>query len=1431
MKRDVAMLLLLLGFAVTSEAGAVNRSTQLNPITLTQISQGEWTVEFKLPSIEIDSIELSGTTWSQISSSGLSSYSIPGAPDIPCTGFWLPANARISDFELLEQHSRTFAVPPILPTPLPLDRIVHSSLMYLPDEVIYTRAAPYPGQLLEVIEAGHIGKSNLTLLRICPLQFVPATGALTVYDRLVYRVTLPPDRILGRSNNSSPYEPQLISDLVQLQRPLTPPTEITTPKLLVVTIPEFVDALQEWQEFKRTCGVLTEVVIFSEVASNSQTLRAYLQSRYENAETPPEFLFIVGDYEDVPAFYGVGSSLTDHPYSCLSGEDYLPDIAVGRLPVTTFSQLSNWLTRALLYERDGEVSPLGSATVFSSSVALDPQHGQQVNSIFQNAGLATTALQQPQTGALPLLINSLNNQPLWTFYIGHGNAHAWSSVAPQMTETALQQLQNNRQGIVVSVACATADFDEGSNCIAEDWNLGVLSGGALCYIGATESTAFFYSDTIGLATLEAVFDLDYASIGKALDYGKLRCAQSFPQAPGGLTEETIQQFVLFGDPSLRPFTGTPIAADLQIPETLPVGTTHIPVRVTYNSNGVPNVEVVLTSLSTNPIVVLTDSDGFALVELPFTTEHNWTVTTRGLNVLTNRHEVSVIPVAGPILQLLDIEMIENVGDSDGLADRGESGILRVLIRNAGTATSEAGTMRLECSNSSLSISPTSILLPAFEPQTEEWLDMTSNYSISTMVEDGTNAAIQAWIGTGQTSAFVGSESIVLHAPRIELVRQWLSELSGDGDLLPESGEQLMLSIALTNRGGESLRSPVVDCNPDHQYLHIQDTRWTSDTLDAYASDTVTFIFQCDSITPRGYAFEYSAALSGENLPNQELWGHFRIGRVPALLYVLDSQPQQVTGIQGALQVLGIEYETCSQLPPDLSRYSSIWIFCGVHPNQEALSQQSADRIADYLIEGGCCYWEGGDVWAFDYETSLHAYFGIDGVSDGTADAGPVTGVRGRFTDGMQFNYGGENSFIDRIRSIGSGVEILTNTRNGANYTLCVANAGPSFRTIGCSIELGALSDAAAPSTRVHLIERILEWFEIPVLHDLTPPSITHIPIGVWQNSSRPIPIFADVQDESGLEYVACDFQANGGMMQTVSLHDDAGGYSAFIPAQAAGTRISYRLRAVDRSSPQNTAITDEFALTVQNHSDRLIELIPGAESLNWMRKRGGTGVLSLSENNSGNRSVVLMSEKSGRTSAFVTETFDLSNIQSPRLEFQSIISGVNSREPVTARIIASTDGGVTFPHLVWRNSSASGQCERVQENDLSALSGKSNVVFKFLYYANSFWEITCPTITDQDGISKPVRSLVVKPGSLMSLHWAPSDEIGVSYRVFAASSLTDQFLPIAHVSDTFYSDKDSQQYPQRFYRVLAVSNKGPDVDSKPSTLLPFSRISISFDGR
>jgi hypothetical protein len=130
---------------------------------------------------------------------------------------------------------------------------------------------------------------------------------------------------------------------------------------LFVTPDQYVDELQPLVEWKRQKGHPTEVARLSQIgpAPDNNRIRQFIIDFYHQAQDPPEFVVLVGDVNELPTFFyedemeeGRGWDAADHPYSMLEGEDYFPDVFLGRLSVTTANQLRTVVHKIISYERD-----------------------------------------------------------------------------------------------------------------------------------------------------------------------------------------------------------------------------------------------------------------------------------------------------------------------------------------------------------------------------------------------------------------------------------------------------------------------------------------------------------------------------------------------------------------------------------------------------------------------------------------------------------------------------------------------------------------------------------------------------------------------------------------------------------------------------------------------------------------------------------------------------------------------------------------------------------------------------------------------------------------------------------------------------------------------------------------------------------------------
>jgi DNA-binding PadR family transcriptional regulator len=203
------------------------------------------------------------------------------------------------------------------------------------------------------------------------------------------------------------------------------------------------------------------------------------------------------------------------------------------------------------------------------------------------------------------------------------------------------------------------------------------------------------------------------------------------------------------------------------------------------------------------------------------------------------------------------------------------------------------------------------------------------------------------------------------------------------------------------------------------------------------------------------------------------------------VWVADLDPNTSSGptMHSILEELGYTVYYENELPQDPDDYQAIFVCLGIYTENHVLNAGEGQLLADYLNNGGNLYMEGGDTWYFDDQTPVHSMFNIIGVADGSDDVNSIIGLDNTPFFGMDFNYNGENYFIDRITANNQSTLIFEN--DVPQYGVTVANTSPEdYNTIGSSVEFGGLVDNTFPSTKRNLMINYLETFGL-----LTPDEV------------------------------------------------------------------------------------------------------------------------------------------------------------------------------------------------------------------------------------------------------------------------------------------------------------------------------------------------------
>ena len=283
------------------------------------------------------------------------------------------------------------------------------------------------------------------------------------------------------------------------------------------------------------------------------------------------------------------------------------------------------------------------------------------------------------------------------------------------------------------------------------------------------------------------------------------------------------------------------------------------------------------------------------------------------------------------------------------------------------------------------------------------------------------------------------------------------------------------------------------------------------------------------------------------------------------IVILDLDVTPITGpaIATCLQNLGYYKpihiaQYASQYPMETT-LDAVFVLLGIYPNNHVLGDGEAQVLKDYLDMGGNVYMEGGDTWYFDPQTVLQPMFNISPLSDGTSDLYGVVGKDGTFTQGMSFNYAGENSFMDHIDPITPAFTIFSNF--SPIYNCAVAYNSGYYKTIGASFEFGGLTDGISPSTKTELMNKILEFFEVIVPVELISFTIQAAEENILLNWSTATELnnsgFDVERSQDGKEFLKLGFVEGHGTTTQQQ-------YYTFVDKNiTATTKYFYRLKQLD----------------------------------------------------------------------------------------------------------------------------------------------------------------------------------------------------------------------------------------------------------------------------
>ena len=315
--------------------------------------------------------------------------------------------------------------------------------------------------------------------------------------------------------------------------------------------------------------------------------------------------------------------ITDTYYVCMDGEkDYIPDVYCGRIPVCDTLDAKTVLNKIRAYEEKPTLDSSFYNTGLNCAYYQDDlppsnyadrrfaqtseeivlyvtSQGKSINRVYYTENSNTPLcwnngtyglgdsipnyLRKPEfmwNGTSTDIINQINEGAFYVLHRDHGDVNFWGD--PYFNQNHISNLTNyDKMPIVFSLNCLTGRYQESStqDCFAESF-LKKKDGGCVAIYAATGISFSGYNDALATGMFDAIWPIPGLrsifpnssnggvisstpsptyELGQILEVGMIRMQETWGATRTSGANYTRSLFHLFGDPSMKIYTESPIS--------------------------------------------------------------------------------------------------------------------------------------------------------------------------------------------------------------------------------------------------------------------------------------------------------------------------------------------------------------------------------------------------------------------------------------------------------------------------------------------------------------------------------------------------------------------------------------------------------------------------------------------------------------------------------------------------------------------------------------------------------------------------------------------------------------------------------------------------------------------------------------------------------
>jgi len=743
--------------------------------------------------------------------------------------------------------------------------------------------------------AGEMRDIRIYSITFAPVQYDRDNSILRVYDNIEVEIEHSGSRLTR-------FEGQLSEAFLPIYRSILDniavfdPLEATRGAYWIIYPAVFFDHLQEFSDWKQAKGFDIEYIPEDAIGSNPTytTIRNYIADRFDTCLVKPDYINIVADVT-MPSTYGIVTKTYDNPhgqgdiesdnfYTFLFGNDYFPDILIGRTSIDYASDIDNYKAKFFSYERTPYMGDTG--WYLKGTMVAGGENGNFESPMMTklwcrdrmldaNFTRVDTIFEYYWGQVQPSVItNSINAGVSYVNYRGWGQPSGWYS--PDYSVYDLNGLSNGpRYPVMTSIVCGTGDYNDYTDvCFGEGWIRYANKGGP-GFIGNSNPDAHTsWTNTIDVGIYWGWFIENVPTITQGQLMGKMAMYNAFPsdRQPNGQVELYFNSYNVLGDPELNCWTDIPKYMTVLYDDSVEVGENHINVLV-EDATGIPLEGAYVCLWKAGDVFTgeFTPASGAVDLEVAPGVSGDVMITVTSRGFIPHRGIIAfsrnTVTVAYNSHVVDDDNVGESAGNGDGTGNPSERIEFNLTLENYGQSETAYGvTAQISSQDPQVNITRNTAGFADLAPGESGSGD--APYLIEVEPDAVNGSVIDIIVAIGDNAGHSWESIIQLPLEAAELVTDGITVIDGGNGII-DPGETFELSVSLQNVGQQALAGANAilrtaddqvaiidstaafgDCGPGETFDNADDTFIVTVAPDIYVGHLINFRLEFEGTGPQ-----------------------------------------------------------------------------------------------------------------------------------------------------------------------------------------------------------------------------------------------------------------------------------------------------------------------------------------------------------------------------------------------------------------------------------------------------------------------------------------------------------------------------------------------------------------------------------------------------